>query len=408
MGREGNNPRIPAAYTYLGQFIDHDITFDPASSLQKRNDPDALHNFRTPAFDLDSVYGRGPDDQPYMFDGSGRFLIGRGQGAGELDLPRNDPADLVDDPSRDLARRALIGDPRNDENVLVSQLHLTMLLFHNKVMDHLDGLGGNGTVPRLEALRARLAGRDAAERFAAVQQVVRWHYQWVVVHDFLRRIVGDETFDAVFPVDERRGPTVRRPDLEHYDPRYSAFMPVEFSVAAYRFGHSMIRNRYRLNTLVPPEGVTLTIFSHDADPASPERLTHLGGFRQLPPFWPIEWRFFVDVGDAAPAPPFIQASRRIDTNLAFELPQPGVRRTARAMGLRSPVAPRLVGEPTCGPMASTSVRPAGASWPRCSWGCWPTTRRRGFGVDHGGPRSCRRPPPATSRSRTSSGSRGTG
>lgn len=318
-GRDGNNPSIPAGYTYLGQFIDHDITFDPASSLQKRNDPDALHNFRTPAFDLDSVYGRGPDDQPYMYDGTGRFLIGRGQGAGELDLPRNNPAGIVDDPGRDLARRALIGDPRNDENVLVSQLHLTMLLFHNRVMDHLDGIGGNGAVPELEAIRARLAGRSDAERFAAAQEIVRWHYQWVVVNDFLRRIVGDETFDDVFEPVERRGKVVRRPRLEHYDPRYSAFMPVEFSVAAYRFGHSMIRNRYRLNTLVPPEGVTLTIFDRDADPASPERLTHLGGFRQLPPFWPIEWRFFFDVGDAAPAPPFVQQSRRIDTHLAFEL-----------------------------------------------------------------------------------------
>jgi hypothetical protein len=316
---DGNNPTITAGYTYLGQFIDHDITFDPASSLQKRNDPDALHNFRTPAFDLDSVYGRGPDDQPYMYDGTGRFLIGRGQGAGELDLPRNNPADVVDDPGRDMVRRALIGDPRNDENVLVSQLQLTMLLFHNKVMDHLDGLGGNGPIPELEAIRARLVGRDASARFAAAQEIVRWHYQWVVVNDFLRRIVGDETLDAVFEPVEYGGRTVRRPRLQHYDPRYSAFMPVEFSVAAYRFGHSMIRNRYRLNTFVPPEGVTLSIFKHDADPGSFERLTHLGGFRQLPPFWPIEWRFFFDVGDAAPAPPFIQRSRKIDTRLAFEL-----------------------------------------------------------------------------------------
>jgi hypothetical protein len=318
---DGNNLNLPAGYTYLGQFIDHDITFDPASSLQKRNDPDALHNFRTPAFDLDCVYGRGPDDQPYMYDGTGRFLIGRGQREGELDLPRNNPADIVDDPGRDMPRRALIGDPRNDENVLVSQLHLTMLLFHNKVTDHLDGRTSNGQVPELEALKRRLEGREPAERFAAVQEIVRWHYQWVVIHDFLRRIVGDETLDAVFEPVTRHGKTVRRPRLEHYDPKYASFMPVEFSVAAYRFGHSLIRNRYRLNTLVPPQGVTLSIFNHDADPSSPERLTHLGGFRQLPPFWPIEWRFFFDVGDAAPAPPFRNLARKIDTHLAFELSQ---------------------------------------------------------------------------------------
>src|SRR5438552_14086280 len=75
-GKDEEESGIPALYTYLGQFIDHDITFDPASSLQKQNDPDALIDFRTPAFDLDNVYGRGPDDQPYMYDGGNLFLLG--------------------------------------------------------------------------------------------------------------------------------------------------------------------------------------------------------------------------------------------------------------------------------------------------------------------------------------------
>ena len=59
---------IPALYTYFGQFVDHDITFDPVSSLTKQQDPDGLVDFRTPSFDLDNVYGRGPGDQPYMYD----------------------------------------------------------------------------------------------------------------------------------------------------------------------------------------------------------------------------------------------------------------------------------------------------------------------------------------------------
>ena len=75
-GKDDEESGIPALYTYLAQFIDHDITFDPASSLQKQNDPDALTDFRTPAFDLDNVYGRGPDDQPYMYDGGDPFLLG--------------------------------------------------------------------------------------------------------------------------------------------------------------------------------------------------------------------------------------------------------------------------------------------------------------------------------------------
>src|SRR5437879_9743532 len=118
-GPDPEESGIPALYTYLAQFIDHDITFDPASSLQQQNDPDALIDFRTPAFDLDNLYGRGPDDQPYLYklDEHERlhlFLLGDSlHGGGDRharDLPRNDAE----------PRRALIGDPRNDENSIVS------------------------------------------------------------------------------------------------------------------------------------------------------------------------------------------------------------------------------------------------------------------------------------------------
>src|SRR5712664_450574 len=112
------NVAISAGYTYLGQFIDHDITFDPASSLQQQNDPDALVDFRTPRLDLDSLYGRGPGDQPFMYVGN-RFRLGRPlfentKASKARDLPR------FDDPINKGAKRALIGDKRNDENVIVA------------------------------------------------------------------------------------------------------------------------------------------------------------------------------------------------------------------------------------------------------------------------------------------------
>src|ERR1700731_4740053 len=130
-GKDDEESGIPALYTYLGQFIDHDLTFDPASSLQKQNDPDALVDFRSPAFDLDNVYGRGPDDQPYLYDGGNAFLLGSAiQGGSDpkaTDLSRNNAN----------PRRALIGDPRNDENTIVSQLQGLFLRFHNRtVKDH--------------------------------------------------------------------------------------------------------------------------------------------------------------------------------------------------------------------------------------------------------------------------------
>src|SRR5678810_531990 len=93
-GKDNEESGIPALYTYLGQFIDHDITFDPTSSLQKQNDPEALVDFRTPRLDLDCVYGRGPADQPYMFEPDGlRFRLGadltrNGRPTNAKDLPR--------------------------------------------------------------------------------------------------------------------------------------------------------------------------------------------------------------------------------------------------------------------------------------------------------------------------------
>ncbi|HXU60769.1 MAG TPA: hypothetical protein VN962_03650, partial [Polyangia bacterium] len=127
------NAGISAGYTYFGQFIDHDLSFDPASSLQQQNDPDALEDYRTPRFDLDCVYARGPDDQPYLYERDGsRTLMLLGPPLREFSpsLPRG-PA------GADGVARALIGDPRNDENVIVGQLHAAVIGFHNKLAQEL-------------------------------------------------------------------------------------------------------------------------------------------------------------------------------------------------------------------------------------------------------------------------------
>jgi hypothetical protein len=161
--RRADNTAIPAGFTYLGQFIDHDITFDPMSKLDRADDPRTLVNFRTPRLDLDSVYGSGPRDQPYLYDWKlthppgTRLLL-----AGE-DLPRNQQG------------RALTGDPRNDENVILTQLHLLFIRFHNVVVDRLVD---EGKVPE-------------DELFDEAQRIVRWHYQWMVVHEFLPLIAGE-------------------------------------------------------------------------------------------------------------------------------------------------------------------------------------------------------------------------
>ena len=282
---------IPALYTYFGQFVDHDITFDPASSLQKKNDPNALIDYRTPALDLDNVYGRGPDDQPYMYTYAPHgvsamyFLEGTQlEGSDDKDardLPRNlaDPA------------RALIGDPRNDENAIVSQLQGLFLRFHN-----------------------RMAHDHRLEPFEKIQQRVRWHYQYVVVNDFMPKIVSAKVLDRL--------KTNNRYDIEKmkfFHWRNDPFMPVEFSVAAYRLGHSMVRPGYRLNerpdTLLP-------IFSDKGHEA-------LGGFGQRKKHWAIDWAKFIDIekrpynGSDKDNRRRLQFAYKIDTSIVHPLKNVG-------------------------------------------------------------------------------------
>jgi hypothetical protein len=277
------NPKIPAAYTYFGQFVDHDLTFDPVSSLQRQNDPDALTDFRSPRFDLDSVYGSGPADEPFLYQQPARLklVIDKRNVKGEPDLQRN--ADGV----------ALIGDPRNDENIIVSQLQLAFLRFHNKVADQV----------------AKDKSVAEERRFETAQRIVRWHYQWVVLEDFLPRIAGTGPVNERI---ERKGGEVQI-QPRWFKPKNAAFMPVEFSVAAYRYGHSQVRPTYDLNQIVTDRPIFIP-------GGKVGELDDLRGFRPLPGAWTIDWSFFLDVPGAAKKP---QLSRKIDAKLAaglFDLP----------------------------------------------------------------------------------------
>ena len=290
-GAGGDNPAFPSGYTYLGQFVDHDITFDPTSSLERFNDPEGLRNFRTPRFDLDSLYGRGPDDQPYLYDqdaADGAKLI-----TGKVREDDGTVREQEDDLPRNEQERALIGDPRNDENTFVGQLQLAFIKFHNEVVNH---------------VRAEQPTLKEGDLFKEAQRVVRWHYQWVVIHDFLPRIVGRPLLERLLIRAPEGHETVQ---LRFYRFRVNAFMPLEFSVAAYRFGHSQVRGGYKINDLVPG----LPTFK--PGPLE-DRRQDFRGFRGLPPQWTIGWPFFFEIDDKPPQP-----SRSIDTKLAgalFSLP----------------------------------------------------------------------------------------
>ena len=199
---------VTLGFVFLGQFIDHDITLDVTSSLDRRNEALTTRNFRTPTLDLDCVYGAGPEASPFLYDGTAAGALKDrvlNIGFEGLDLPR-------------FGGKALIGDPRNDENRIVSQLQLAFLKYHNAVVEHIEG-----SVPE-HAL------------FEEARRLVRWHYQWIVLHDFLPRMIGRELTDDILCF----GP-------KHYQCGSAPSIPVEFSVAAYRFGHSMVTNRLDLN-----------------------------------------------------------------------------------------------------------------------------------------------------------------
>ena len=299
-----DNDAIPAGFTYLGQFIDHDITFDPTPTPALRRDPRQVVNLRTPRYDLDSVYGFGPVVQPYLYDADGTLLVGRAtdapasvDGPAEHDLPRNQQG------------RALIADARNEENVIVAQLQLLFIRFHNEVM----------------------AGvRD----FEEARRVVRWHYQWIVRHEFLPRVVGEDA--------------AKRVDREYFKWKREPFIPVEFSGAAYRFGHSMVRDRYGLKKLPPPGQMgspALKLFPDLQRSAwLPERLR-------------IDWERFFDLTDREP-----QSSFRIDPSMTeplFDLPDDGgalpLRNLMRGLRLGLPSGQEVAGAMELAPLPAEAL-----------------------------------------------------
>lgn len=219
---------VPAGLIFFGQFIDHDITLDDSSSLTATNDPVGTENVRTPTLDLDCVYGDGPGSHPYLYDGAAKLLTGADY------ADPNDPNDLNNhDLPRTPKNTAIIGDPRNDENRIISQLQLGFLRFHNKVV---------------EAVAAKPNAPTGARLFQEARRIVTWHYQWIAVNDFLRTICGNWIVDDILA----NGRKVYRPEcIGTHEP----FIPIEFATAAYRFGHTMIPQKFSVKPGGPQHDV---------------------------------------------------------------------------------------------------------------------------------------------------------
>jgi Animal haem peroxidase len=276
------SPVLFAGFTFIGQFIDHDITFDTTPLELQLADPDATVNFRTPRYDLDSLYGRGPVTDPAFYDPAD---------PDKLALATN--VNGVLDVRRDGNGRAIIPDRRNDENLIIVQLHKAVAQFHNRLVED-----------------ARAQGIRREWVFETARRLTRWHYQWAVIHDFLPRFVGAAlvgTNGTVYKEVAGKPPVI---NLSYYKPTNRdgrPFMPVEFAVAAYRFGHSIIRPFYVINQTSLDRG-GVPIFGPDGG-------FNLNGGRPIPSDLVLEWKNILPVDPTFPARP----PRKIDTKLSLPL-----------------------------------------------------------------------------------------
>lgn len=349
---ESGNSSIPAIFTYLGQFIDHDITAntdrnnavsdiggDLITPVPRPEVRANLGNLRDGSLALDSLYGddtpatpfvekltglmRFPGDRAKMRLGvpdslggtSGRppipalpdnatdlprlgFLMRRGDVTeAELDALPEPLKSVFVSGGQPIRERAIVGDGRNDENLLVAQLHVAFLRFHNKIVDSLDGVSGT------------------SKRFHRARRLTRWHYQWLVVNDYLAHICDPA---ILAEIKAQEAPLYRDFFAHHPAKSPKLPMPIEFSVAAFRFGHSMVRAAYDHNRFfgAPVAGTTGIIpfapfnllFAFTGNGRMNNDATNTTG--QLPLNWVIEWDRFIDASNP------LHSARRIDTHLA--------------------------------------------------------------------------------------------
>jgi hypothetical protein len=193
------SPNIVLGMVFFGQFVDHDLTLNNTTGQGPSADPPL--DVRTPALDLDSVYGAGPEKQPSFYTPDGLFFR---FGANGTDLIRN--ADGV----------AIIGDPRNDENGLIRLIHLAFQKYHNVLMKQLL----HGADP------GALSAQQQSALFAMARNEVIAFHQGIVANELAILFTGKPVPDDMPPL---------------------ASMPVEFAAAVYRLGHTLVPNKIVIN-----------------------------------------------------------------------------------------------------------------------------------------------------------------
>ena len=329
MATEGDNTNddqknslIPAGYTYLAQFIDHDITLDRTDFTKDgKIDPELIENFRTPSLDLDSLYLGGPENNSELYNNSNNsdkrtFKIGTTTTPTTYnDLPR-----LIGEGGHKDKFIALIGDPHNDGNLIVAQTTLAFLKFHNA-----------------------LAAKYPEKSFEELREEVTLYYQAIVLTDFLPRVLDTDVLNDVL-TNGRRFYTDDKKDC----------MPVEFSVAAFRMGHSMVRSSYNFNFLHPNASLKeLFDFSGVNGGSAP-----FGGLGKLPYDWIIDWHRFYDFSevDKTKDNRILNYARKLDTQMANGLGDlPQLKKVLSSLATRDLLRGRFVSLPS-GQKVAEAVR----------------------------------------------------
>jgi Animal haem peroxidase len=292
-----DNDFVPSGDTYFGQFVDHDLTLDSSPSPTEPENVVGEPNGRTFQFDLDSVYGKGPFGDPQLYAADHKhFLVQDPNSNGVRDLPRNPDG------------TAILVEHRNDENEVISQIHTAFLMFHNRLVDR----GMSFSLARLTTIS---------------------YYQWIVLHEFLPAIAGQDVVDGFMPA---CSPCLPR----FYDPGNPAtpMTPLEFSVAAYRFGHSMVRRAYEMTTT----SGKIQVFSF----TQPD----LRGGRNVPAGRQIDWGNFVDALERPDNVAHFNHSRDVDALISsslFQLPIPPAEASgSNVLAFRNMIRAKFYGLPS--------------------------------------------------------------
>jgi len=276
---------IPAGFTFFGQFIDHEITLmSMPPTLGQPQDLISVVNLRTPKLELDTVFAKGPADPD-----SAKFY---------------DPATLklrLAESGRDIIRTGggttpsekLIPDPRNDQTVILVQLHVLFMKLYNHFLDQIEGLPND------------IARYEQARRSTVL------HFQNLVLTDYLPRIVGQLAVNAALKQNASRYAAM----VERFPSKL--VLPVEFSFAAFRFGHSQLRDVYRMNA----QTIRL-LFSGETVPPLPAEDCgfpigdgDLIGDQPVTSDLVIDWDFFFELS-GPPGHPLRNMSRKFDTFLS--------------------------------------------------------------------------------------------